>query len=81
VDDARAAASAADFALEADASLTTWLDLARPRDHVLAVAAGVLARMPGAWRRYGPLLGGNALRRGLRRGWIDYRLLRFRRSG
>ena len=79
--EAHAAAAAAGFVLEEATALTPWLELDRPRDRALAVLAAVLDPLPGAWRRYGPLLGGSALRRALRRGWIGYHLLRFRRTG
>jgi SAM-dependent methyltransferase len=79
--DARAAGASAGFALEDTTVLTPWLELDRPRDRVLAVLAAVLDPVPAAWARYGPLLGGSALRRALRRGWIGYCLLRFRRTG
>ena len=80
LDAARAAGAAAGFALEETVALTPWLRLDRPRDRGLALLAGVLDPIPAAWRRWGPLLGGNALRRALQRGWIGYHLLRFRRS-
>ena len=57
--------------------LTPWLHLDRTRDHVLATFAPLLARLPGASRRAGHLLGGNALRRALGEGWITYELTLF----
>jgi len=59
--------------------LTSFLELERPRDHVLAVADILLGWLP-LEDRFGHLSGGNALRKCLKHGWIGYDLVIFQRE-
>jgi SAM-dependent methyltransferase len=73
-------AAGAGFVHVATADLTPYLELARPRDRAIAMLAGVVGRLPRVPRRLAPLIGGAALQRGLRRGWIAYHCAVFRRA-
>ena len=59
--------------------LTPFLELARPRDRLIALLTATLGRIPPLARRFAPLVGGAALQRGLARGWIAYHCVIFRR--
>jgi cyclopropane fatty-acyl-phospholipid synthase-like methyltransferase len=72
-------ASDAGFLHEETADLTPWLELGRPRDRVVAVLVTMFGWLPLEESRFGMLAGGSALQTGLRRGWIGYDLVRFRR--
>jgi SAM-dependent methyltransferase len=60
--------------------LTPYLEIGRWRDRVLDMLAPALEALPRRWGRLDPLLGGAALQRCLRWGWIGYDLVIFRRS-
>jgi hypothetical protein len=72
-------AHAAGFVHEYTFDLTPWLELGRPRDRVLAALVALVGWLPPARARMGHVVGGTALQRCLRRGWIGYDLVRFRR--
>ena len=72
-------ATNAGFIHKSTTDLTSFLELQRPRDHFLAVADVLLGWLP-LQDRFGHLTGGNALRKCLRRGWIEYDLVTFQRD-
>ena len=59
--------------------LTPHLQLGRPRDHLIAWFVALCGWLPLESTRFGHLVGGNALRTCLSRGWIGYDLAVFRR--
>lgn len=59
--------------------LTPWLQLGRPRDIAIDLLLPLIAWLPLERTRLGHLDGGRALQRGLKRGWLQYRLTTFRR--
>jgi SAM-dependent methyltransferase len=69
----------AGFVHEETADLTPWLELGRPRDRVVAALVATFGWLPLEESRFGMLAGGSALQTCLRRGWIGYDLVRFRR--
>ena len=79
-DTLRTLAAEAGFEHGATRDLTPFLELDRPRDRLLGLAAALLGRLPDA-ARPGHLTGGAALTTCLRRGWIGYELAAFRRTG
>jgi hypothetical protein len=81
VSEVPAAAARAGFVHERTTELTPWLKLDRPRERSLALLSLLLGQVPWLPQRTGRFLGGSALRHGLRRGWIGYDLLLFRRTG
>ena len=60
-------------------NLTPHLKLDRPRDHLIAWFAALCGWLPLDNTRFGHLIGGNALRTCLSKGWIGYDLAVFRR--
>ncbi len=70
----------AGFVHEATTDLTPWLELGRPRDRMVAALVAMFGWLPLEESRFGMLAGGSALQTCLRRGWIGYDLVRFRRS-
>lgn len=74
-----ALAERADFDRVRTVDLTPWLELDRPRDRVIALAAAVLRRVPRLAHRFAPQLGGTALQTALKRGWITFDYVVFRR--
>jgi SAM-dependent methyltransferase len=60
--------------------LTPYLELGRPRDVAIGIAAALCGWLPLDHTRFGHLIGGAALQRGLTRGWLGYDLVVFRRS-
>jgi tocopherol O-methyltransferase len=72
-------AARAGFDLVETIDLTPFLELARPRDRVIALLTSTLGWIPPLGRRFAPLVGGAALQRGLARGWIAYHCVVFRR--
>ena len=77
---AQSLAHAAGFAHEESTDLTPYLELGRPRDRLIAVAAALARQWPGTATRFGHLIGGSALQRCLRNGWIGHELMVFRRT-
>lgn len=73
-------ASDAGFVHARTTDLTPWLELDRPRDRVIAVVVALAGRRPLEWLRLGHLVGGDALRTCLRRGWVGYDLSWFTRA-
>jgi SAM-dependent methyltransferase len=65
---------------ESTVDLSRHVDIGRPRDRIMATLAGPLERLPWRWPRLDPWLGGNALQQCLRRGWIGYDFVVFRRG-
>jgi SAM-dependent methyltransferase len=63
----------AGFRLIADEDYTPWLDIDRPRDRMIEAAVPLLKPLGLAAPWWQNLLGGNALRRSLKNGWIRYR--------
>jgi tocopherol O-methyltransferase len=59
--------------------LSRYLELGRPRDRAIAVAAAIARCLPWRWPRADPWVGGTALQTCLRRGWIGYDLVVLRR--
>lgn len=72
-------ATRAGFDLVETIDLTPFLELARPRDRVIALLTSALGWIPSVARRFAPLVGGAALQRGLARRWIAYHCVVFRR--
>jgi SAM-dependent methyltransferase len=60
--------------------LTSYLELGRARDRLIAVLASAIGWMPHIPTRLAPLIGGTALQRGLAKGWIGYHLSSFERA-
>ena len=69
----------AGFEHEETTDLTPWLELGRPRDRLVAALVAMFGWLPLEESRFGMLAGGSALQTCLRRGWIGYDLVRFRR--
>jgi len=79
-DELQAVAGAAGFQRESTVDLTPLLELGRVRDRVIALVAPLLGRLPIARDRFDHLLGGAALQTCLRRRWIGYDFVVFRRK-
>ncbi len=75
----RRLASDAGFEHLSTDDLTPHLQLGRPRDHLIAWFVALCGWLPLERTRFGHLIGGNALRSCLSRGWIGYDLAVFRR--
>ena len=67
------------FTLIENIELTKWLKIDRPRDMLISILVPLLRifKMKNSW--WQNLLGGNALRRGLKKGWLTYRFLVWKR--
>ena len=76
VDELRSLASEGGFEHESTEDLSSYLELRRARDRMLAI----LGRLPLEDTRLGHLVGGSALQRSLARGWIGYDLMVFTRT-
>ena len=76
VDELRSLASESGFEHESTEDLSSYLELRRARDRLLAI----LGRLPLEDTRLGHLVGGSALQRSLARGWIGYDLMVFTRT-
>jgi SAM-dependent methyltransferase len=68
-------AGRAGFRLVQNADLTPYLELGRPRDHLIRAAVAVGRRLPLQGYRWRSLLGGNALQHGLLSGLVQFRFL------
>jgi cyclopropane fatty-acyl-phospholipid synthase-like methyltransferase len=75
VDELRSLASEGGFEHESTEDLSSYLELRRARDRMLAI----LGRLPLEGTRFGHLVGGSALQRSLASGWIGYDLMVFTR--
>jgi SAM-dependent methyltransferase len=75
-------AMAAESGLRHDSTsdLSPHVDIGRPRDWIVDALAEPLERLPWRWDRLDPWLGGSALQRCLREGWVGYDFVVFRRS-
>lgn len=71
-DELQATASAAGFAHESTHELSSYLELRRPRDRVIAALVAPAGWLPWRWTHLDPLLGGTALQTCLANGWIEY---------
>jgi ubiquinone/menaquinone biosynthesis C-methylase UbiE len=60
--------------------LTPALELGRPRDRVVDIAVTLFGWLPLENTSLGHLIGGSALQKALRHGWIGYDLVVFRRA-
>ncbi len=78
-DELRRLAADAGFDHLSSDDLTAHLQLDRPRDHLIACFVALFGWLPLDGTRLGHLVGGNALRTCLARGWIGYDLAVFRR--
>ena len=76
VDELRSLASESGFEHESTEDLSSYLELRRARDRLLAI----LGRLPLEDTRFGHLVGGSALQRSLASGWIGYDLMVFTRT-
>ena len=76
----RALAARAEFEHVSTTDLTPYLELRRPRDRAIDLAVALFGWLPLDNTRFGHLIGGSALQRGLRRGWLGYDLAVFRRT-
>jgi SAM-dependent methyltransferase len=68
------------FVLASDRDLTARLELARPRDRVLAALVALGKRLPLGGYRFRSFVGGDALQRGLLTGLLEFHALVFRRN-
>ncbi|MCC7127103.1 MAG: methyltransferase domain-containing protein [Acidobacteria bacterium] len=59
--------------------LTAWLELGRPRDRALAAFVRAFGWLPLRRTRFAHIVGGTALQTCLRRGWIRYVLMHWRK--
>jgi len=76
----RALAAREGFEHAGTEDLSPYLELDRPRDRVAAALAAGVGRLPWRIARFDPWVGGCALQRCLRRGWIGYEFATFRRA-
>jgi SAM-dependent methyltransferase len=65
------------FEHESTEDLSKYLELRRPRDRVIGAAVATFGWLPLEKTRYGSLVGGSALQKGLAAGWIGYDLMVF----
>jgi tocopherol O-methyltransferase len=79
-DELRALARAAGFEHESTIDLTPWLELDRPRDRAITALVALFGWLPLARTRVAHVVGGSALQTCLKRRWIGYDMVRFRRS-
>ena len=78
-DELQALAAAAGFDHESTEDLSAYLELARPRDRLVAALVALVGWLPRIDAPFGHLTGGSALQTCLRKGWIGYDLALFRR--
>lgn len=78
--DVKDLANSKGFTLRDNIELTKWLEIDRPRDYLIAFLVPILRtfKMKNSW--WQNLLGGNALRKGLKKGWLSYRFFVWERS-
>lgn len=80
-DDVVALARTAGLHLVERRSLTQWLRLGRPRDHLISAGLALFGWLPLERTPVAHLVGGAALQRCLARGWVTYELLVFSHTG
>ncbi len=80
-DELHALSRAAGFEHVSTTDLTPWLELDRPRDRAIAAFVALFGWLPLDRTRVAHVVGGSALQICLKRGWIGYDLVRFRRRG
>lgn len=73
-------ANTSKFTLLENIELTKWLEIDRPRDILIGILVPLLRIFKMKNSRWQNLLGGNALRKGLKEGWLTYRFLVWERS-
>ena len=80
LDEVQDLAYSCDFKLLENIELTKWLEIDRPRDFLICLLVPLLRifRLKNSW--WQNLLGGNALRKGLKKGWLSYRFFVWKRS-
>lgn len=78
-DELRDEAVRAGFTPKQVLDLTPWVEIGRPRDRAIDVFALLLGWLPLDDTRAGHLVGGSALQRCLREGWVGYELAVFER--
>lgn len=81
VEHAAALAARHGFTLASDRDLTSRLELARPRDRVLAALVSVGKRLSLGGYRFRSFAGGHALQQGLLGGLLEFHAVVFRRNG
>jgi SAM-dependent methyltransferase len=79
-DELQALAAAAGLTHESTTDLSAYIDIGRPRDRLVDALAAPLEWLPWRWSQLDPWLGGSALQRCLRHGWIGYDFAVFRRA-
>ena len=79
-DEIRATARHHGFEHVSTTNLTPYLELRRARDRIIDAAVALFGWLPLDNTRLGPLIGGSALQKSLRKGWIEYHLVVFRRT-
>lgn len=75
----QAMAAEAGLRHESTSDLSPYVNIGRPRDWIVDALAEPLQRLPWRWDRLDPWLGGSALQRCLREGWVGYDVAVFRR--
>ena len=80
-DELRGLAADAGFAHQQTTDLSSYLEIHRLRDRLVAGLLWPLRAIPAARHRFDDLFGGHALQTCLSRGWIGYDLAVFRRLG
>jgi len=80
LEDVQSLAKSKGFTLKSNIDLTKWLEIDRQRDYLIAFLVPILRvfKMKNSW--WQNLLGGNALRKGLKKGWLSYRFFVWERS-
>lgn len=75
----QALAAASGFHHESTTDLSPYVTIGRPRDRIADLLVGLTKQLPWRWARLDPWLGGSALQRCLRNGWLGYDLVVFRK--
>jgi len=78
--DLRSLAGESGFVHESTEDLTSYLELGRARDRVIDAGVAIFGRLAPVEARFGHLIGGSALQKGLANGWIGYDLIVFSRA-
>ena len=80
-DEANQLAASAGFEPRRNLDLTPFLELARPRDRLIAALVALGRRLPLSGFAWRSLVGGSALQRALSTGLLEYRFLVWRKRG
>lgn len=78
-DEVLALAGTGGFEHESTTDLTTFLEIGRPRDRMIAALTALVERLPIHPRGFDHVIGGRALQTCLAHGWIGYDLMVFQR--